>query len=305
VQTCGGQRFSAPTPRGFLKLPAKNVTRRFPKTETSHEADGQVPVLTDQRASVACKSDKSRIQLRAPKLEKTKSKATANIWLPSIASTRALTPLARATPNHRGRDVQREYLAAQLREVKRIFSGSTSEIENAISAPDQGIDMTPHGVPAAIGRPANWSKLRHIAPRAGRSTRRHDPTQRGDSRSCLHLVTYELKGMPRRVNRRSVGFRRHLAAQQVIRAAVEATRMPAGKCTNISCMLRGSQEVVDHVEKKLGIKTGESTPDGRIYLKREEECLAACTGAPMMMVDHVFHENLNVESIDKILDELT
>jgi NADH-quinone oxidoreductase subunit E len=76
-------------------------------------------------------------------------------------------------------------------------------------------------------------------------------------------------------------------------------------CTNISCMLRGSQEVVDHVEKKLGIKTGESTPDGRIYLKREEECLAACTGAPMMMVDHVFHENLTPDSIDKILDELT
>ncbi len=76
-------------------------------------------------------------------------------------------------------------------------------------------------------------------------------------------------------------------------------------CTNISCMLRGSQEVVDHVEKKLGIKTGESTPDGRIYLKREEECLAACTGAPMMMVDHVFHENLTPQSIDKILDELT
>ena len=76
-------------------------------------------------------------------------------------------------------------------------------------------------------------------------------------------------------------------------------------CTNISCMLRGSQEVVDHIEKKLGIKTGESTPDGRIYLKREEECLAACTGAPMLMVDHVFHENLTPEIIDKILDELT
>src|SRR6202048_3047700 len=76
-------------------------------------------------------------------------------------------------------------------------------------------------------------------------------------------------------------------------------------CTNISCMLRGSQAVVDHVERKLQIKTGESTADGRIYLKREEECLAACTGAPMMMVDHVFHENLTPESIDKILDELT
>ncbi len=76
-------------------------------------------------------------------------------------------------------------------------------------------------------------------------------------------------------------------------------------CTNISCMLRGSQEVVDYVEKKLGIKTGESTPDGRIYLKREEECLAACTGAPMMMVDHIFHEDVTRESIDRVLDELT
>jgi NADH-quinone oxidoreductase subunit E len=75
-------------------------------------------------------------------------------------------------------------------------------------------------------------------------------------------------------------------------------------CTNISCMLRGSQTVVEHVENKLGIKTGESTPDGRIYLKREEECLAACTGAPMMMVDHVFYENLTAERIDQILDEL-
>jgi NADH-quinone oxidoreductase subunit E len=75
-------------------------------------------------------------------------------------------------------------------------------------------------------------------------------------------------------------------------------------CTNISCMLRGSQAVVEHVENKLGIKTGESTADGRIYLKREEECLAACTGAPMMMVDHVYHENLTPERIDAILDEL-
>ena len=76
-------------------------------------------------------------------------------------------------------------------------------------------------------------------------------------------------------------------------------------CTNISCMLRGSQEVIEHIEKKLGIKTGDSTPDGRIYLKREEECLAACCGAPMMMVDHVYHENLTPQSIDQILDELT
>ena len=75
-------------------------------------------------------------------------------------------------------------------------------------------------------------------------------------------------------------------------------------CTNISCMLNGSDGVVAYVEKKLGIKTGESTPDGRIFLKREEECLAACTGAPMMMVDHHYHEHLTPEKIDGVLDSL-
>ena len=75
-------------------------------------------------------------------------------------------------------------------------------------------------------------------------------------------------------------------------------------CTNVSCMLRGADDIVEHVEKKLGIKLGESTADGRIYLKREEECLAACCGAPMMMVDHKYHENLTTEQIDMILGEL-
>ena len=75
-------------------------------------------------------------------------------------------------------------------------------------------------------------------------------------------------------------------------------------CTNISCMLNGGEALVAHAEKKLGIKVNESTADGRIFLKREEECLAACTGAPMMMVDHVFHEYLTPEKLDAILDEL-
>ncbi len=75
-------------------------------------------------------------------------------------------------------------------------------------------------------------------------------------------------------------------------------------CTNISCMLCGANDIVQHIENKLGIKTGESTADGRIYLKKEEECLAACVGAPMMMVDHVYHENLTADAVDRILDEL-
>jgi NADH-quinone oxidoreductase subunit E len=76
-------------------------------------------------------------------------------------------------------------------------------------------------------------------------------------------------------------------------------------CTNVSCMLCGSDDVVEHIEKKLGIKTGESTPDGRIYLKLEEECLAACCGAPMMMVDHKYYENLTPDKVDQILDGLS
>ena len=75
-------------------------------------------------------------------------------------------------------------------------------------------------------------------------------------------------------------------------------------CTNVSCMLRGADDIVEHVENKLGIKLGESTEDGRIYLKQEEECLAACCGAPMMMVDHKYHENLTPEMVDEILDGL-
>lgn len=75
-------------------------------------------------------------------------------------------------------------------------------------------------------------------------------------------------------------------------------------CTNVSCMLRGADDIVEHVENKLNIKLGESTDDGRIYLKKEEECLAACCGAPMMMVDHKYHENLTPEIVDEILDGL-
>jgi NADH-quinone oxidoreductase subunit E len=69
-------------------------------------------------------------------------------------------------------------------------------------------------------------------------------------------------------------------------------------------MLRGADELVERAERKLGIKTGESTPDGRIYLKQEEECLAACCGGPMMMVDHKYYEDLTPEKMDEILDNL-
>ena len=75
-------------------------------------------------------------------------------------------------------------------------------------------------------------------------------------------------------------------------------------CTNISCMLRGADGIVDHVENKLGVKLGDTTPDERITLHVEEECLAACVGGPMMTVDGHYFENLTPEKVDEILDKL-
>ncbi|HEX5637951.1 MAG TPA: NADH-quinone oxidoreductase subunit NuoE [Gammaproteobacteria bacterium] len=75
-------------------------------------------------------------------------------------------------------------------------------------------------------------------------------------------------------------------------------------CTNVCCMLMGSETIVNHLEKKLGIKLGESTADGRIYLKKEEECLAACAGGPMMQVNHVYHTDLTPQKVDEIIDAL-
>lgn len=83
---------------------------------------------------------------------------------------------------------------------------------------------------------------------------------------------------------------------------------PVGKhkiciCTNISCMLCGSDEVVAHLRERLGIGLGETTADGRITLK-EVECLGACVGAPMLQIGEHYHENLTPEKIDAILDQL-
>ena len=75
-------------------------------------------------------------------------------------------------------------------------------------------------------------------------------------------------------------------------------------CTNISCWLNGAEDIVRHCEKKLGIKNGQSTADGRVYLKREEECLAGCAGAPMMVINGHYHERLTLEKVDELLDGL-
>jgi NADH-quinone oxidoreductase subunit E len=84
---------------------------------------------------------------------------------------------------------------------------------------------------------------------------------------------------------------------------------PIGKhkisiCTNISCMLRGSDDILDCVKKRLKIDVNETTPDGKFTL-REVECLAACAGAPMCQIDDKkYYEHLTPEKIGKIIDGL-
>jgi len=80
---------------------------------------------------------------------------------------------------------------------------------------------------------------------------------------------------------------------------------PVGKhkiciCTNVSCMLCGSDQIVKHLQQRLGIKLGETTPDGRFTLK-EVECLAACGGAPMFQIGNTYYENLTPQKVDEIL----
>ncbi len=84
---------------------------------------------------------------------------------------------------------------------------------------------------------------------------------------------------------------------------------PVGKhkiavCTNVSCMLRGSDEIVAHFKKCLGVGLGETTADGQFSLV-EVECMAACGGAPMCQVDNKdYHENLTPEKIDSLLEKI-
>lgn len=74
-------------------------------------------------------------------------------------------------------------------------------------------------------------------------------------------------------------------------------------CTNISCMINGSDKIVDHLESKLNVKLGETTADDKFTLK-EVECLGACGGGPMMQIGKEYYENLSPEKVDEILDGL-
>lgn len=85
------------------------------------------------------------------------------------------------------------------------------------------------------------------------------------------------------------------------------TTKPRGKfnvqvCTNISCLLRGADDLMEHCEKKLGVGHKGVTPDGLFSLE-EVECIGGCSWAPAVQVNYDFHENLTAEKMDKVLEE--
>ncbi|MCP4697451.1 MAG: NADH-quinone oxidoreductase subunit NuoE [Gammaproteobacteria bacterium] len=100
----------------------------------------------------------------------------------------------------------------------------------------------------------------------------------------------------------------HIAVYEVATFYSMYELKPVGKhkicvCTNISCMLCGSDDIVGHLEKKLGVGLGGTTEDGKYTLK-EVECLGACGGAPMFQIGREYHENLTPDKVDNILDAL-
>ena len=74
-------------------------------------------------------------------------------------------------------------------------------------------------------------------------------------------------------------------------------------CHNVSCSMNGAERILEHVEKRLGIRPGQTTPDGR-YTLSVAECLGSCGTAPMMMVNDGYHENLTCAKVDQLLEEL-
>ncbi len=116
-------------------------------------------------------------------------------------------------------------------------------------------------------------------------------------------VSEEMAGeIARRVDVRPVQVTETLAYYSMIR------RQPLGKyhvqvCTNISCMLRGGQQLYEHCQRKLGIGHKQATPDG-VFSLEEVECIGACTGAPALQVNYDFYEDLTLDDVDAILDRL-
>ncbi len=127
--------------------------------------------------------------------------------------------------------------------------------------------------------------------------------------AALHAVQQDIGWLPENAMDAVADYigMPHIAVYEVATFYDMYNLKPIGKhkitvCTNISCMLCGSDKIVEHLQQRLDIKLGETTSDGMFTLK-EVECLAACKNAPMMQVDFDYHENLTPESLDQIIEK--
>ena len=96
--------------------------------------------------------------------------------------------------------------------------------------------------------------------------------------------------------------------EEVLSFYTQFRRKPIGRwhlqmCHNVSCSMRGAERLLDHVQKRIGVGPGETTPDGRFTLSTVE-CLGSCGTAPMMMVNEAYHENLDGAKLDELLEGL-
>ncbi len=96
--------------------------------------------------------------------------------------------------------------------------------------------------------------------------------------------------------------------QEVLSFYTQFRRKPIGRwhlqaCRNVSCSMRSAERLIDHLSTKLGVATGQTTPDGR-YTLSTVECLGSCGTAPVVMVNETYHENMSIAKLDKLLEEL-
>jgi len=99
-----------------------------------------------------------------------------------------------------------------------------------------------------------------------------------------------------------------IQVEEVLSYYTQLRRAPIGRwhlqaCRNVSCSLRGAEGLIGYLSRKLGIRPGQTTPDGRFTLTKVE-CLGSCGTAPVLMVNDAYHENLSAERVDALLETL-
>ncbi len=158
------------------------------------------------------------------------------------------------------------------------------------------------GVKVAVLSPATIEKIKQAMTRF--------PRPLSAVLSALHAV-YEQFGYLDEPMYEAIAEVLGVTRAEVAEAATFYTlfpKQPVGKslvmvCKNISCALRGADNLISYLERKLGIKVGETTPDGKFTIWRVE-CLGSCGTAPMMQVNDEFHENLTKAKVDALLEKL-